>query len=67
MKNFVICMVMTVFMSGLSFAGDCANGRCGLARRFSQPVVSSQRVVRSQDHARPNVRMSNPRGLRTVR
>lgn len=67
MKNFMMCMVMTFLMSGLSFAGDCANGRCGLARRFSQPVVSSQRVVRSQDHVRPNVRMSNPRGLRTVR
>jgi len=67
MKNFVIGMIMTAIMSGVSFAGDCANGRCGLARRFSQPVVSSQRVVRSQDHARPNVRMSNQRGLRTVR
>jgi len=67
MKNFVICIVMTVFMSGLSFAGDCANGRCGLSRMLSRPAVSSQRVVRSHDHVRPNVRMSNQRGLRAVR
>ena len=67
MKNFVICMVMTVFMSGLSFAGDCANGRCNLSRRVSPSMISSQRVVRSQNHIRVNVRTSHQRGLRTVR
>lgn len=67
MKNFVIGMIMTAIMSGVSFAGDCANGRCNLARRLSTSTVNSQRVVRSQDHVRVNVRMSNQRGLRTVR
>lgn len=67
MKKFVVGMIMTAIMSGASFAGDCANGRCNLSRRVSPSMVSSQRVVRSQDHIRVNVRTSHQRGLRTVR
>lgn len=68
MKSFIVGCVMLASMTGVSFGGDCANGRCNLSRKHSQSSVNSQRVVRV--HSGPvysNARTSNQRPNRTVR
>lgn len=68
MKNVMVAFIIVVGFCGTVFAGDCANGRCNLARR-SAPVVSSSRVVRTHEGSvsHQNAYRSNRRAVRTSR
>lgn len=46
MKLVILALIVSFSFCGNVIAGDCANGKCHLNKRYSQSNVSSSTVVR---------------------
>lgn len=45
MRNVIVGLILVAGMTGVSFGGNCPNGRCNLNRRHVQPVISSTEIL----------------------
>lgn len=55
MKNIITLIMLTLFCSSASYAGDCANGQCGYGRSVRKVVNVTRNIVSAPLNVGKNV------------